>query len=1634
MKKNKYLNIKGALLDEKQLEVYLEKIASEHNLQKKSNKNTYPIYRLEENFLFITKTYDTLNQNLKYNINIHQAGEWLVDNYYIIEETYRIVKKELSLKRYTNFVGISNGIYEGFARIYVLASEIVAYTEGKVDVNELKNLLYAYQNKKTLIMEEIWNISIFFYIALIEKIRNVCEKIYCAEIQKYKVESIIERLVENIEESKRKFKKDIDTEKIEIYEAKEPFIEYLSYRLKLYGKKGLPYIKILEEQVSKTGSTISEVIKREHFDIALQKIYIGNCIKSIQDLQRVNFTEIFEKINGVENILKKDPANVYNKMDHKTKNYYRNEIKELSKKTKISELYITQKALQLAEKNKYSKNEKKSHIGYYLISKGRKQLEFILGIKPKKALNKKNIYIGTIILLTSIIDFIVSLGLLRFNLIYSIIFLILLYIPISEIVIKAIQYILSKTVKPKIIPKLYFKDNIPEKYSTMVVIPTILNSKKKVQEMFRNLEVYYLANKSKNLYFTLLGDCTSSSKETEEFDNEIISEGKKIIERLNNEYKDDVFPKFNFIYRKRIWNSKENCFLGWERKRGILCEFNGFLLGKKDNTFIYNSIDNKRIPKIKYVITLDSDTKLVLESTKKLVGAMAHILNIPVVDKTKNTVKDGYGIIQPRIGIDIESANKSIFTKIFAGIGGIDFYSNAISDIYQDNFSEGIFTGKGIYDLECFYKVLENSIPENTVLSHDLLEGLYLKCGLSSDIFLFDAYPSNYNTYMTRSCRWVRGDWQIIGWLCKKIKNNKKENIKNPLGELDKFKIIDNLRRSLLDFTQFLGLAFFLIIEIITNINANIVLITILTSIFINIIIDIINYIVYKKEGIKKFEVFSNNFGILQSAILREILDLGSIPYKAYIYIKSIIKTLYRVYKSKKHLLEWTTAEEAEKSSKNNLRNYIKTMWINILFGIVFLFAFIKIKSIFILIFSILWIIEPVILFIISKSLIKKNKLEKINKNDKKYLVDIARKTWKYFDDYINPEYNYLPPDNYQESRKEKVVSRTSSTNIGLGLISVISAYDFEFINLDKCLKLLYKMIETIKKLPKWNGHLYNWYNIKSLTPLRTEYISTVDSGNFVGYIYIVKAFLEEILGTDESVCQGIRENLKKNIDYLKQLIKDTDFSKLYDKSIGLFSIGFNIDENRLTPSYYDLLASEARQASLIAIAKKDVPAEHWENLSRTLTVLNRKKGLISWSGTAFEYLMPNINIKRYEGSLLDESCKFMIMSQKKYCNKLGIPWGISEAAFNLKDLNSNYQYKAFGIPWLGLKRGLADEVVVSSYGCIMAISDCPKSVIENMKLLEKNGMYNKYGFYESIDYTPDRISKNKKYELVKTYMAHHQALILLSINNFINDNVIQKRFCDNPEIEAVDILLQEKMPEDVIITKEKKEIVKKIKYSGYDNYVVRTINQIDERINNLNVISSEDYSVVCNQDGTGYSKYKKILINRYKETEHYKQGIQIYFKNINSKKIWSSFIDKEEYNRRSYMVEFGPDMNKITKKVDKLETIIKNIIAPNESVEIRNIKIKNRGKQNETIEVTSILEPILSTANQDIAHKAFNNLFLKYEELENALLIRRNKRGNSNEINMAIGMFTTENEMGEFEYEIDKEKLFRKIKRRNTQ
>ena len=883
-----------------------------------------------------------------------------------------------------------------------------------------------------------------------------------------------------------------------------------------------------------------------------------------------------------------------------------------------------------------------------------------------------------------------------------------------------------------------------------------------------------------------------------------------------------------------------------------------------------------------------------------------------------------------------------------------------------------------------------------------------------------DGYPANYLSFKNRLHRWIRGDTQILLWLKNKIKNKENNFKKNPLNLLSKYKIFDNLIRSNLE----ISIVFLLFILTIINFNYKVKIFDIailgIVSIIFPTILELSNRIIFRKNGQKRQKSFTNVITNFQGALYRGFLSFGTLPDKAYFSINAVVISLYRMFKSKKHLLEWTTSEEAEKKVKKDIFSFYKNMLPNIILSLgcislIFLNENI-IAKIFMSLTATIWGITPLIMWNISKCKISKNSIEKLSQKEKDYVYEIGKRTWQFFKENLTEKTNFLPPDNFQENRKEKLAMRTSPTNIGLAMLACISAYDLKYEKLDYILNILKKMIETVCNLQKWNGHLYNWYNLKDLSPLIPRYISSVDNGNFVGYLFVVKQFF---------IQNNINNKYLEEIDKIDKLINETDFTKLYDEKNRLFSIGFNIEENKLTDSYYDLLASEARQASFIAIAKKDIEPKNWYNLSRTLTVLNKYKGLISWSATAFEYLMPNINMPKINGSLLDESCKFLIMNQMEYAKKLNVPWGFSESAFAIRDLNGNYQYKAFGVPWLGLKRGLEEDIVVSSYASILAITEKPKEVVENLKKLEKSGMYNKFGFYESIDYTPNRQTLKNNYEVVKTYMAHHQGLILLSINNLFNNYILQKRFMQNPEIQSVKILLEERMPENVIITKEEKEKIKKIKYKDYNTYSIRSFNKINEDLNRLNVISNDDYTIVMDQKGEGYSKYKDILINRFKNTADTAQGIFFYIKNVKAKRIWtvnfSKFLSRPDY----YNISFAPDMNKTVRKDGNIETKQKVIISSKEPVEIRHIEFTNLGNEEEILELTSFFELVISNALQDYSHQAFNNLFLTFEVIDGTILVKRRARSkNQKDIYLAVNLYTNEEIVGELEYEIDKEKF----------
>ena len=1553
------------------MENYAKKLALDHKVVSGSSRKSFPIRKLKSDFEYIGRTYDILNESIAKNVPIPPSGEWILDNYYLIEEQVNSLKKEMTLSQYQKLPSVN-----GVSRIYLIAKELVKFTDASITEENVENFLRAYQTKKSILVDELWMLPVMLKISLIEYMKDLCEKITAAQLQKFKVESLVERVVKNKPVSEQRFHKYksiiLDTEATS-------YVEYLIYCLKKFGKDGAVYVQILEEEIRKVGTTTSEVIRTEHYDLALRRVSMANCITSIRNVSRFNFVNLFENINSIDAILSKDKW--YPKLDFDTKNSYRQEITRIAKKSHTSEVYVAEKLVEMAGEGE--------HIGLSLFGSRKDEFWKSLGIKrleKRKPLGLKTFEYVVAIYLPTIV----------FSILLAKKIFVLALIPISEIFVYLTNKILTKSVRPKLLPRL---EEIPEDVNTFVVVPTLLNSKERVENLMQSIERYYLGNKMEHLYFALLGDASEEDREEMPFDEEVVKTGFAEAKRLNEKYGKEIFF---FLYRKRVYSEGQEKYLGYERKRGMLVEFNNLLQTGAQGTFRANTIPNELLEKkIKYVITLDADTELILDSAKKLIGIMEHPLNQPVIKN--GIVTEGYGLIQPKVGISLESSTSSIFSKIYAGSGGLDLYSTAESNVYQDAFGEAIFTGKGIYNVEVFQKTLEGQIPENTVLSHDLLEGSFVRAGLASDVEVIDGFPSRVNSYMVRLKRWTRGDWQSVRWL-----------FKGPLNPLSKYKIFDNLRRSLIEIS--LMSLFFCGFYVLP-----------LFVIFFPFLLDALDTFVYKlSSSIRQtgddVRIKNKNYlpiiAGLKGSLYRCTLELVFLPYKAMLLLEAIVVTLYRMTISKKHLLEWLTAADAEKVLGKDLRSFVREMIVSPLIGFslmetCLIYNPIPMAAAFAL--FIIWFAMPYISFGIGVTEGQTRKSNVVHgPQSQAELLDIAERTWNYFKEYMNERYHYLPPDNYQNKRKDLVVPRTSSTNIGLGLLTIISAKDLGFISEEEMIDRLYKSIRTICSLEKWKGHLYNWYNIETKEILQPAFVSTVDSGNFVGYLYVTWQALEECKKKDSK-----NEKVLEMINHIQKLIYDTDFKTLYDAKKSLFSVGFDAKENKLVDSYYDLLASEARLASFVAIAKRDVPYKHWFSLGRTLTTLDKHKGLISWAGTMFEYFMPYVVMKNFAYTLMDETYEFCIYSQKKYAKKLDIPFGISESAYYLQDLNYNYQYKAFGIPWLGVKRGLKEEVVVSPYSSIMAIDKDEKEVLKNIKALKRAGAYSKYGFYDAIDYTPNRVGKKRK-AVVKTYMAHHQALILLSINNFLNEDILKERFSRNQEIKTLEILLQERVPQNVIFTKKKKEKIEALKYQDYEEYSERIINNPGGFVN---ILSNDNYTLLIDDFGQGYSVCKGNYLTRFKDSQL--QSNVIYLKDIKNNLVWTNSKAPELREPDRYQVEFSPAVCKFLRSDENIDTTTKIAISPEDNVEIRSVSLHNHREEQAEMDVISYLENPLCKQEDDIAHMAFQNLFLSVSRYKDACILKRKNRDSKADDKYFVHFaFAEENLDEKFDFEIDKSKV----------
>ena len=1604
--------------------VCLDELIEFARITARNQKDTYKGRSFRNLFVQVTSDYDYLvkfYRNLSLVADKRErlvpASEWFLDNFHIISEHVKEIEYNLPRGHYKNLPILKSGKFKDKPRIYAIAVDIVLLSDGKLEEEVILTFLENYQAETPLTIGELWAAPFMIRIALINKIREVAEKVEKSQNHIKKARLWSEKFINAIEESDNTLNKAINEHDKAINIIESAYGEHILHFMREYGTDAIPVIKWFDKRLALQGTNADKIIHDEHQNQTSLQVFTGNLITSMRFLSSIKWEELFEKLSIVENILKKDPLNVYEHMEFESRDYYRNQVEILAKKLKVAEIQIAERAIKLAKEADKDRNtdNRYKHVGYYLIDDGRKQLDNRLTNYSK---NNYSAYLGIVSLFTFgllvLFFYILSISVDNISAIPSILILITVFVPILSLALSIINWLITHIVPPHHIPKYDFKACLPEKYKTMVIIPTLLTGEKQTRELIDQLEVFYLANNEENLHFAIVGDFKDSANRELPGEDIILDTAIKRIKNLNQKYAQDTEDLFFLFHRDRNRSENHSSWMGWERKRGAIIEFNRLLRGSKNTSFTTCIGNLSILPKIKYVITIDADTQLPRDSAKKLIGAMAHPLNHPILNKSGSKVIKGYGLIQPRIKVSVDSANSSPFSLIFSGQIGVDPYTTAVSDVYQDLFGEGIFTGKGIYDVDTFFNILDNAFPENSVLSHDLLEGSYVRTGLATDIKLIDGYPSNYIAHSMRLHRWVRGDWQLIPWLSSVVENAKGEKTKNPLDIIAKWKILDNMRRSLFSPTVFLSLIFGLIF--FPNMFFLWFGFLLLTT-GIPLLLDIVGLIYSQKK----------DYSMLKNSFIQFILSIIFLPYQAYLMADAILRTIFRVFFTRRNMLEWVTAADTEKTSKNALPYFTSKMWISMVIGVYFLFISkfsFSISGFFIVFLSISWLVSPWIAYKVSKPYDRS--LPSLTGEQAEKLYLLAKNTWRYFERFVVNEDNWLPPDNYQEEPYTGVAHRTSPTNIGLYLVSVLSARDLGYIGVSETIERIEKTLGTMEKLDKWNGHFYNWYNTITLEPLKPMYISSVDSGNLAAYLITLKQGILEIISDFKEV-SDLKSRCRELVNQIDRTVNNMDFKVLYDEKKELFSIGYNREEGQLTNSYYDLFASEARHTSFVAIAKGDIPQRHWFKLGRPLTMIGNKRALVSWSGTMFEYLMPFLIMKVHNNTLLSETYISVVKSQKLYGDEKSIPWGMSESGYYAFDLNKSFHYKAFGVPQLGLKRSLSDDLVVTPYASIMALGIDPIESFRNIEMLMEKGLYGHYGFYEAIDYTESRIPEKETGMIIKSYMAHHHGMSLLAINNFLNDNIMQRRFHNEPIIKATELLLQEKIPGKEIYIKDKSKKkslqyeTKEIQGLGERRIYTSPFTSIPE----IQLLSNGTYTTMLTNSGGSLSTSNGIAINRWrKDTTKDNYGMYFYIHNLNSNHYWSTSYSPCSVFPNQYEVIFEPHRAIFSRKDGNIKTQSEIVVSPEYNGEIRSITLTNLSKTERIMEVTSYFETILTPLIEDIAHPAFNKLFLESEFLpeENALLTSRRQRDKSEKIIWLVHTIYTDGKIiGNIQFETDR-------------
>jgi cyclic beta-1,2-glucan glucanotransferase len=1602
--------IRGEVLGLERLGERARAVARGHHLlPAQKQRGAGPLLlRLEDTREVLDRVYHELNSGAERGLDISPAGDWLLDNFYIVQEHIREIRTNLPKGYYEELPKLATGALAGYPRAYEVAIELIAHTEGHLDLDNITLFVREYQTVTPLRIGELWAIPTMLRLGLVENIRRMALRV-AARLQE--VESA-DRAATALREASEESQQALATALAAFVDEHPPFtptwVARFLQQVRSYQTNFTPLIW-LEQWIAEDGPSAEEAATRSNRRVALTQVTVANSITSLRTISRLDWKDFVEAQSATEKLLRQDPSGHYASMTFGTRDHYRHIVENIAKRVKRPEEEVASEVLALA-KLADPNDARHAHVGYYLVDEGRRVLEEKVGYTPPPGewlyrwthRHPNSLYFGgitlfTVLALAVILDVVEGAP----SMIQLVIALLAL-IPASEIGISIINQLITLLMPPRVLPKLELRDNgIPEDYLTAVVVPTLLGSVHAVEEALEHIEVQYLANRDPNLQFAILSDFTDSKTEHRPDDEEILAAATAGIKSLNAKYSNAGEDVFFLFHRPRLWNPKQNVWMGWERKRGKLAQFNKFLRGQAQDAFTTIVGDTSRLRFVRYVITLDSDTVLPRDAAQLLVGTIAHPLNRAHYDPRIGRVVEGYGIVQPRVGVSLTSAHRSYFASIHSGHPGVDPYTTAVSDVYQDLYGEGSFTGKGIYDVDAFEEATHGRFPENTLLSHDLIEGNWTRAGLATDIEVYDDYPARYLTFTRRKHRWIRGDWQLLGWL-KRTVPGPDGPMPNRLSAISRWKIFDNLRRSIVEIFQ-LGIliaGWFLLPGSIIR-WTGIVLVAIAFPWLFSLAISLIRpprdqswlayYLAVGRDAITNAQQFT--------------LAVAFLPHQAVVSADAILRTLYRLFISHRNLLEWQTASQVERAlGVGSQRETWRKMWPVTALCLVLAAAIgvhvtmvrtLTANEQFLFITGTLplvlvWFMSPSIAFALSRPAI----LGEIHLTlaEREAALRYAKLHWMYFERFVAEDTQWLAPDNFQEDPEPVLALRTSPTNIGLQLLSTVSAVDLGFITRSDMIDRVEKVFRSLERMRRFHGHFFNWYDLNELRVLEPGYISTVDSGNFAGHLIALKQACHEML-KDPTCTDQDAKRLRAIAERAHAYAVEMDFRFLYDTRRKLFTIGYHIGSNTVDNSYYDLLASESRLASFIAIAKDDVSVDHWFRLGRSLTAAAGTRTMLSWSGSMFEYLMPALVMQTFPFTLLDQTHKGSVKRQIAYGAERSVPWGVSESAYAVRDRSHTYQYRGFGVPDLALKRGLSKELVVAPYASLLAMLVEPRQSLKNLTTLEAEGALGPYGFRDALDYT--RPSPGSRKTVVCTFMAHHIGMSLVALDNALNRQIWPRRFHMDPLVRSAELVLQERIPRRLTVQDVQGDDVARVP-SEMEKPAVREIETPHTPQPVVGILGNVPYTTLITNAGGGFSRYGNLAVTRWRhDSTRDNFGQWCYVKDLSTGHVWSTAHQPSGTEPQWYRVLFASDRITFIRRDGDIDTVTEIAVASDDAAEVRRVLLTNRSLQPRDIELTSYSEVVLAPPDSDRAHPAFGNLFVQTEFLQAkaALLATRRPR-----------------------------------------